>query len=116
MLVSLNKQKDLSFHKVPTLLIKAWLENLQQLSLLMSNSSNSPNSRSARIRYKMLQMACLIRQAELLHLCLKEYLGVFRVLRSFIRLCKSGFVYLYGHCHEGPIIQPIIAQKNSVLI
>lgn len=80
-------------HKEYTPVTKLRLERLQLLNPLIfliissSNSSRKFNSHSmilVRSRCKMLPMASLITQTEHRNLCLKEYLGVFRDLRSLI--------------------------------
>lgn len=118
MLVLLNKQKNHKLHKAPIQSIRVWLENLPQWSLLMSSNSHSnssrfnhPTNQLARTRYKMFPMACLIRQTELCHLCLQEYLGVFRVPRSFIRLCKWVFVFFLRHYNKGSIIDQLFPKR-----
>ena len=100
MLVLASKQKNLREYKAPMESIRVRSGNLQRQSPLMSSSSSSRFNHlrflSARTRYKMSPMACLIRPTELCHLCLKEFLGVFSVPRSLIRLCKSVIVFFVG--------------------
>lgn len=93
-----NKQKNLRLCKVPMLSIWVQLQNRQPQRLLMcsNNKFNRPNNRSARPRCKIFPMACLIRRTKLLHHFLKEYLGVLRVLRFFIRSCKLVLYFFWA--------------------
>lgn len=114
------KQINLSFHKVPMLSIKVRLENLLQQSRLMCISSswfNNHNNRAPRPpRCKTFQMAYLIRRTEMLHPCPKEYLGVFRVLRSITGLCKSIFVFYLDSVMRGSPSQLLLLAVISFLL